>query len=344
MMFSDLLNHISESADDGYYYDAFGEFIQTDHQLENLLPARAVDPTLKFISIKDKHIYFDDIDHEPSNKFSGLFNLCIGVNRPITIYRYDDGCLARLSDLADFYIYDKNILFQQIDPGNTDLIDIFFLGMMCSLWFELRGIAALHASAIELNNSAVAFLSVCQSGKSTLAASFMRSGYPLMTDDVLPIERSNGSLLARPGYPQMKMWPQAALHFIGPHIDLKLVDPNDPLYNKIKVPVGANGFGSFCNQRRPLAAIYLPFRQQDENSEIKIDPVSPGDAIIELIRYSFIARVVDDLGLQADRFRFFARLVKEVPVRRLTYPTGFHNLDRVQDAILDDLSGIKAPS
>ena len=71
--------------------------------------------------------------------------------------------------------------------------------------------------------------------------------------------------------------------------------------------------------------------------EIGITPVSPRDAVIELVRHSFTPRVVEAIGLQAQRLDFFAQMVQQVPMRRLVYPSGFAHLPRVRDAILEDL-------
>ncbi len=54
------------------------------------------------------------------------------------------------------------------------------------------------------------------SGKSSLAASFMQNGHPLLTGDILPLEQNtDGAFFARPGYPIMRMWPEEALRFLG---------------------------------------------------------------------------------------------------------------------------------
>ena len=40
------------------------------------------------------------------------------------------------------------------------------------------------------------------------------------------------------------------------------------------------------------------------------------------------------------RLEFFARMVQQVPVRRLVYPTGFEHLPRVRETILEDLDAL----
>ena len=66
------------------------------------------------------------------------------------------------------------------------------------------------------------------------------------------------------------------------------------------------------------------------------------EAVIALVRHSFAARAVQALGWQPRRLRFFADLAQQVPLRRLSYPSGFQHLPRVGQAILRDLGGLTA--
>jgi hypothetical protein len=52
---------------------------------------------------------------------------------------------------------------------------------------ELRGVPALHASVVNVNRGAVAFLTHLAQGKSALAAALVDAGYPLLADDNLHI-------------------------------------------------------------------------------------------------------------------------------------------------------------
>lgn len=61
-----------------------------------------------------------------------------------------------------------------------------------------------------------------------------------------------------------------------------------------------------------------------------------------LLQHSFLVGMVETLGLQASRFNLFAQLVQQVPVRRLTYPTGVENLPLVNQAILEDLATLQS--
>jgi hypothetical protein len=249
-----------------------------------------------------------------------------------------DACdVLRFTSVADFYLWPERIVCHLLNSAYDYLVEIRLLGPVLSLWLELQGFPALHASAIAAGGQAAVFLSGNKSGKSSLAAALMQLGYPLLTDDVLPLEGHDGAFWGRPGYPIMRMWPEEALYFLGGYDDLDLVHPD---LDKRRVVVGPDGFGAFCDAPQRLACLYRPERRDPAKwgTKIEIIPVSPRDAMIDLVRYSFVVRIVQATGLQPQRLDFFAQMVQQIPVRQVVYPGGFEHLPRVRDKILRDLS------
>nr|MBC7244663.1 hypothetical protein [Chloroflexota bacterium] len=255
----------------------------------------------------------------------------------IFLYRLAECDVVRFTHIADYYLWPGRIVCHLFNPDYRYLVEIHLLGPVLSLWLELQGIPMLHAAAVAVNGHAVAFLSTNSAGKSTLAAAMVQAGYSLLTDDILPVEHCGDAFMGRPGYPQMRLWPDEAQHFLGHYEDLELVHP---AYTKRRVPVGPDGFGSFCNASQPLACIYLPERHdvQEHGTRIEIVPVARRDALMELVRHSFVAFIMEQLGLQAQRLDLFAQMVQQVPMRRLVYPSGFEYLPLVREAILADVA------
>jgi hypothetical protein len=255
------------------------------------------------------------------------------------LYHLDACDVLRFTRVADFYVWRDCIVCHLLDPAQNYMVEIHLLGTVISFWLERQGIPVLHATAVVVNGRAVTFPSDNIAGKSVLAATLMQAGYPLLTDDILPVEHRHGAFIGRSGYPQMRLWPDEAQHFLGHYQDLERVHP---AYSKRRVPVGPDGLGAFCDTSQPLACLYLPERRDptEHGTEIEIIPVSPRDAVIELVRHSFTPRVVEAIGLQPQRLEFFAQLVQQAPMRRLVYPSGFEHLPRVREAILKDLESL----
>ena len=62
-------------------------------------------------------------------------------------------------------------------------------------------------------------------------------------------------------------------------------------------------------------------------------PVRGGEAVVELVRHSFVGRLVAAAGQPETRFDRLARLAQEVPLFRMSYPTGYQHLPDVVRAL-----------
>jgi hypothetical protein len=245
-------------------------------------------------------------------------------------FRFEDREVLCCLDAGDFLIQTETIEAYLLE-SRPDLAELRFLGPVLSYWFERRGFPTLHASAVSVNGRTVAFASHHGGGKTGLAAAMLQAGASLLTDDLLVLEEREDRWDARPAYPEMRMWPDEAAHFVGPPEGLPLVQADS---EKRRVAIGDGGFGSFHDASAPLSCIYLASRNQETHGGVEIQPVSRSEALIELVRHSFSPRLVAAAGLQPARLDRLARLVRSVPVRRLIYPSGFSRLPEVAEMLL----------
>ncbi len=253
-------------------------------------------------------------------------------------YEEKDYDVMHFSDIADFYIWPKRIICHILKKKYEYLVEILLLGMVLSLWLEKNGVPVLHTAAVMTDKGVVAFLGSNGQGKSSLAGSMIQAGCRLITDDILAVERNNGTFFGQPGYPQLRLWPKGAEHFLGQYKKLTKVNP---LYSKRNVPVDSEfGLGSFCEVSKPLACFYLLDRNDssDECIRTKIERVSPANAVIEMVRNSFLADLVDGLGIQPQRLGFFAKMAEKIPMRRIVYTSNLGYLSDVKQAILEDIN------
>lgn len=244
--------------------------------------------------------------------------------------------LLRFARLADFYVGADRIDCHLLDPRYDFLVELRLLGPVLAYWLERAALPVLHASAVAVDGRAAAFLAGSAGGKSSLAAALVAAGHPLVSDDLVAVEvGSRGSFFARPSYPEMRLWPETARRFVD---DPGRLLPLHPGSAKRRVPVGLDGFGASVDEAQPLARVYLPERSGSGGAgSVRFTPLSPRDALIELVRGSFVSRLAVAAGWQDRRLEIFARLAERVVVKRLLYPDGFDHLPRVRDAILADL-------
>lgn len=253
----------------------------------------------------------------------------------LTLYKVETCLVMRFLDMADFYIWrDRVVCYEHRDVPAHTMNSLLFANVL-PFWLELNGFVTIHASAICVADQAVAFIAHSCNGKSTLAASMLQEGCSLLTDDVLPVIRREASIWAYPGYPAMRLWPSEAEHFLIDYEELELVHPE---FSKRYVPMKEAGFGDFCDRPCPLGRIYILERREasDLPEGLTIQSVSHRDAVIELLRYTFVTSQAEAVGLAQGRFDFLAQLAQSIPVRRLIYPSGHEYLPQVRQAVLTD--------
>ncbi len=333
-MRGDTLNtrHGAASGDTLPVYSLYGVTLASDFRFANRLVEGVGAPDLTFYLADTPPAIGWDAD---APVYASSSRLDSGEHL-VYVYRRGDFHVLRFTEVADFYLWPRAIICHLLDPAYEYRVEIDLLGVAFSLWLELQGILALHASAVAVGGRAAVFLSTNGGGKSSLAASLMQAGCPLLTDDVLPVERRGEDFWGHPGYPQMRMWPDQARRFLGRYKELDIIHP---AYSKRRVPVGDDGLGVFCDMALSIGCLYIPERRNpdDWGTRVEIKPLSSVEALMSLVGQSFVPYFVEPLGLQPRRLEFFASFVSQVPVRRLVYPDGFDHLPHVRRAILDDL-------
>jgi len=315
-------------------YRLFGHTIASTRPLASWLPPSFDPPDLTISFVSQAPIEWNPADAVPV--FSSQMKTDEGKS-VLVLYILGTCNLIRFLEYADFYLWPDRLVCCLHESAPAYLIRNFMLANVLPFWLELKGYVTIHASAVNISGNAIAFLAHSRNGKSTLAASLVREGFPLLTDDVLPLCLEDGIYWAYPGYPAVRMWPDEAKHFLTEYEHLERVHPE---ITKRYVPVGDGQLGPFCDHPCPLERIYLLERRETSDSPAgpELKRVSHRDALIELLRYSFITRLAEAAGLAAGRFDFFSSLAQKVPVSRLIYPSGYEHLPQVWQEILSDLS------
>lgn len=245
------------------------------------------------------------------------------------LHRVDASLVMRVLGVADYELAADHIRVHIADRTQLPLIELHLLGPVLSLWLEQRGIVALHGSAVVLDTGAVGFLAHQGAGKSTLAASLIRNGAQLLSDDLLAVEPSASGVWCRPGFATMRMWPEEVRHFTDAEAVAERVHAGT---EKRRVPIGPDGFGDFCALARPLSALYVLCRSSEPAGAVRLEPVTGTDATVELMRHSFVGALAE-AALGAPRMRSVAELARRLRIERLHYPSGPGGLGRAMDVV-----------
>jgi hypothetical protein len=161
------------------------------------------------------------------------------------------------------------------------VIRLPLLGASFAVLLHQRGLYVMHASAVSVGDCAIAFLGPKGHGKSSMAAAFYARGHHLLADDLVAVDLTNPKTpLIIPGFPQFKLWPETAASVLDD-------DPeNLPLLAPGYEKRGRRAADGFSSNPLPLRCLYVI----DEVDDLEVSPLSPQDAIADLIGNSYIAR------------------------------------------------------
>lgn len=236
-------------------------------------------------------------------------------------------------DLFEFLVSadGHTIRYRRLPDGSPESLSAYLLGQVLSFSMLAFGSEPLHGTAVVVDGRAVVLLGDCGAGKSTLGAAMLGRGYPILTDDLVAVSWRGSTAVVEPGPPRIKLYRPVARRLLG--------DRAGPAMNrhtaKLILPLEAD---ETAGRSVPLRGFYVIDRAAPRGGEpgIGIDPLRPGQALLELARASFNLIVTDRRRLR-NQFAFDARLAAAVPVKRLTYPRSLSALSAVCDMLLNDV-------
>jgi hypothetical protein len=225
----------------------------------------------------------------------------------------------------------RQVHYHRLGRATRESFLLYLLGQVLSFPLLTLGREPLHGTVVAAKGKAVAMVGDCGFGKSTIAAAMLARGCRLLTDDLVVVERKRPGWIVHPGVPRLKLFPAVADRLLGARGGTPMNDGT----SKLVLPLGRR---QWAQRPLPLAGIYVLSHPQGQAgaNEIAVDELSGGEALRELIAAAFNVIVLDRARL-ANQFEFASRLVRDVPVRRLTYPRTFTRLPAVCDRLLTEL-------
>ncbi|MBA3366509.1 MAG: hypothetical protein H0U03_12140 [Actinobacteria bacterium] len=222
----------------------------------------------------------------------------------------------------------KEIVVDAARAAAPGTVRAFVLGPGIATLLAQRGRLVLHASAVEIEDRAIALLGGSGWGKSTTAAALNARGYALVADDVLALDLDSRPVQAFPGFPQLKLWREAAAYLRAPAEEWTRYNP---LLDKGFQPP-ASGVAV-----RPLALAAACIL--DEGEEVEVEALSPRDAAIEFVRHSWAAGILRTTAPR-EHFANCSTLARNVPLFRLRRPQVLERLADVLEMIESQMAGV----
>ncbi|HLH77151.1 MAG TPA: hypothetical protein VKV28_10130 [Candidatus Binataceae bacterium] len=230
--------------------------------------------------------------------------------------RIAQGYLLRFAGLADFFLAADGSRvachassFSRDDPALRHLA----LDQVMPLAWKLRGGEALHASAVAIDGRVCAFFGPTGAGKSTLAASFVAAGYPLVCDDCLALlpPRDGAPLEVQPAYPALRLWPDALTLMAEIPGEVTLVASYAD-----KQRWSANRADNFAAGVLPLHRLYRLERSSSGEGVSTWQTPTTRAAFMELVDATFRLDL-SDRTLFKREFAALEQVARRIPMRRL---------------------------
>ncbi len=229
-------------------------------------------------------------------------------------------------DFGKFKISNGNeIILDPIPNINEELFTYFIVGALMGALLYQRDYLILHASSVNINHKAVAFLGDSGSGKSTIAMSLQKRGFPIVTDEILAIkfDKSNEPYV----YPS---FPKVRLNY---ETMSKLSNESSNVFNEQHglLKNFYNAQYRFSEKPLSLKSIYIV----EKSIDTILKRLKPQRALIELIGNSFCIQMSDN-SKKFSHFNNCSYLARNLPIYTLKMRKSFDSIPVVHSLLLKE--------
>lgn len=242
-----------------------------------------------------------------------------------------DFVLFYVPDVAIYFIRNGSEIFVSPFAGATeDQVRLYILGTCMGVILIQRRILPLHGSAIVIDGEAYAIVGDSGAGKSTLALAFLKRGYQLLSDDVIPITRTENNIpIVTPAYPQQKLWINTLNEFGIASEDLRPIVDRE---RKFAMPA----LEQFSKKPVVLAGIFELTRSNDE--DIKISPIENLEGLHKLFYHTYRNFLVERLDMMEWHFNITTEMMDHLDFYQICRPTTQFTANELVDLILTKIS------
>ena len=217
-------------------------------------------------------------------------------------------------------INSDEIILNQLNGLKQSFLRLILLGIAIPLLLNEMDILVLHATAVNMEGNAIAFLGSEGAGKSTTSFAFIKNGYNLISDDVLGVKLNNENIpVVISGFPMIKLWPEVIAN----------AGENPDSMPKIQSSIEKRFYcveDNFVNDSIPLKMI---FSIQESDNNTSICDMNLQESTIELVKSTLHAVTFDYIQL-SNNLEHCVKIAKKVPIKSLKIK---RSLDDLSDLV-----------
>jgi len=238
------------------------------------------------------------------------------------------------------YFYIKKdgskIINQKTGTIPHDDVESFLLGQILGCALRLKNYMCLHASALAYNGNVFILIGDTGAGKSSTASALLQQpGVKLVADDIATLAIIDQQTHVIPGYPGMKLMPEA--------LQQNGRDPEH--YNKVssveekRYVLLPDQNWQFEDRTLPLKCIYQLKARCSQSGQIQVSDLSAAESLVQIAPHSY-ARGILGKSHQIKEFGCIAQLGRDVTVKSLQCPDNIELLPKIANDILGDFDSV----
>jgi hypothetical protein len=300
-----------------YTYWGFGLKINSTIEFPELLPAE--------FDHADMRIYNGTVPLQLSGE--GIVNM-LKVSMNGTEY------LHTVDDVADYYVSNGNEICVEARQGADEKsIRLFLLSNAMAAVLHQRNSIPLHASAVYHEDGIVLFCGHSGAGKSTTVTALQQKGYTVFSDDVCVLQHNEeGSLVALPSYPMIKLW-EDSFHIVG----LEAAEEK----NKIRPEMAKYArfyHDEFDISAKKIKQVFI-LDNNHKTDELEIKKLGPLESFKALQQNTYRYSQMNGMQKRNVHFGMISKLTTEAVVYKISRPANSNTIDAVISLIESNLPG-----
>ncbi len=275
-----------------YYYKAYGLIIESALELPEMVKAdekSKIDIKIKFGTVPEE--------------------LCNAVEKGVCYQAGKDEFLLKVRNIGKYMVTGGNeIVIEPVSDELKEEIRLFLLGSALGAMLHQRGMLVLHGSSVCINGKGVVFVGNSGVGKSTTAAAFAKKGYKIMSDDITCINIIDGIPYIIPGFPNIKLWDDAARNFGE---DVETLTRVRKELKKYRIGVQE----SYIDETIPISKV-VTLSFINENG-IKCSKIESLEKIEQLIKNTYRFKYLSAQGGKGEHFKQCAATASKIEMYKI---------------------------